>query len=484
MYDFPSAPTPGQEYTPPVGGQTYIWQPPRWLVKGIPPTAAGGGIPEAPVDSQQYAREDANWTVVEGGGSDWGIKSKFTYVAPDDNPPGTGQIKTNNLGNEVWIDWSDADGNYMEAWVGVLVPGALLVMQNTENPLDWRSYKILDVDVSSAPYAVISVEAFFYNSGGGGPYVWVYAAPGSGIGGGGVEEAPTDGTQYGRQSGAWTEVAAGVSDWADITGKPATFPPTLPIAQSGVTNLTTDLAGKAPTVHTHVQADVANLVADLATKAPLVSPTFTGDPRAPTPTAGDNDTSIATTAFVTGALTTAKATANTDYVNVVGDTMTGNLVVNPGNIQISKPGAYPGLFIDYDSTFGGYLQVTKVFAPRYEHYFDDTAYYFKKYNDAGTGVNAFTLTRSNGLITVLGDPTAALGIATKQYVDNKASGLTDAPSDGKQYVRKDGAWVETPFIFDTNGDAVIKFGATIMVRIKPTGLILTKDDIEVFSVSV
>jgi hypothetical protein len=37
-------------------------------------------------------------------------------------------------------------------------------------------------------------------------------------------------------------------------------------------------------------------------KAPLASPLFTGDPRAPTPTAGDNDTSIATTAFVTAAV--------------------------------------------------------------------------------------------------------------------------------------------------------------------------------------
>lgn len=33
-------------------------------------------------------------------------------------------------------------------------------------------------------------------------------------------------------------------------------------------------------------------------KADISSPTFTGDPKAPTPTAGDNDTSIATTAFV------------------------------------------------------------------------------------------------------------------------------------------------------------------------------------------
>jgi len=72
----------------------------------------------------------------------------------------------------------------------------------------------------------------------------------------------------------------GTTSWTGITDKPATFPPTLPIAQSGVTNL----------------------VSDLALKAPLASPVFTGNPTAPTPTAGDNDTSIATTAFVTAAL--------------------------------------------------------------------------------------------------------------------------------------------------------------------------------------
>jgi hypothetical protein len=46
--------------------------------------------------------------------------------------------------------------------------------------------------------------------------------------------------------------------------------------------------------------------------APLASPTFTGDPKAPTPTAGDNDTSIATTAFVSNAI----ASAAPSYVGV------------------------------------------------------------------------------------------------------------------------------------------------------------------------
>jgi hypothetical protein len=41
-----------------------------------------------------------------------------------------------------------------------------------------------------------------------------------------------------------------------------------------------------------------NLTVDLSTYAPLASPAFTGNPTAPTPSIGDNDTSIATTAFV------------------------------------------------------------------------------------------------------------------------------------------------------------------------------------------
>lgn len=62
-----------------------------------------------------------------------------------------------------------------------------------------------------------------------------------------------------------------------------------------------------------------------ATKANLASPVFTGDPRAPTPATADNDTSIATTAFVKnqGYATTA---ALGNYVLKAGDTMTGQLL--------------------------------------------------------------------------------------------------------------------------------------------------------------
>src|SRR6478736_2713696 len=54
-----------------------------------------------------------------------------------------------------------------------------------------------------------------------------------------------------------------------------------------------------------------------ASYAPLASPVLTGDPKAPTPLAGDNDTSIATTAFVKmqGYLTSGDITGKADLAS-------------------------------------------------------------------------------------------------------------------------------------------------------------------------
>ena len=50
------------------------------------------------------------------------------------------------------------------------------------------------------------------------------------------------------------------------------------------------------------ESAVTNLTTDLAAKAPLASPTFTGTPAADTASAGTNTTQLATTAFVTTAV--------------------------------------------------------------------------------------------------------------------------------------------------------------------------------------
>ena len=71
-------------------------------------------------------------------------------------------------------------------------------------------------------------------------------------------------------------------------------------AESDVTSLVVDLAGKAASVHTHAEADVTSLVADLGLKAPLASPSLTGVPISTTAAADVNTTQIATTAYVVG----------------------------------------------------------------------------------------------------------------------------------------------------------------------------------------
>jgi hypothetical protein len=68
------------------------------------------------------------------------------------------------------------------------------------------------------------------------------------------------------------------------------------------------------TNHTNTQliSTVSGLQTELDLKAPIASPVFTGNPTAPTPTAGDADASIATTAFVTNAVGTRTPEAPND----------------------------------------------------------------------------------------------------------------------------------------------------------------------------
>ena len=75
---------------------------------------------------------------------------------------------------------------------------------------------------------------------------------------------------------------------------PATARTNLGLGGAAVLNVGT----VASTVAAGDDSRFASLVAVDATKAPLISPALTGNPTAPTASPGDNDTSIATTAFV------------------------------------------------------------------------------------------------------------------------------------------------------------------------------------------
>lgn len=67
-----------------------------------------------------------------------------------------------------------------------------------------------------------------------------------------VEEAPIDGTQYGRRNGAWEAVSANSIAWGNITG-----------TLSNQLDLQAALDGKAASSHTHVEADITDLQAYL-----------------------------------------------------------------------------------------------------------------------------------------------------------------------------------------------------------------------------
>jgi hypothetical protein len=123
----------------------------------------------------------------------------------------------------------------------------------------------------------------------------------------------------------YVEVSPGVTS---VTG-------TAPVVSSGGTTPAISMAAATSSVNGYLTS------ADWSTfngKAPLASPTFTGDPKAPTATAGDNDTSIATTAFVQTAIAPLAPTAET-YSRIVNGAMQHSQ--ENGNIGASTSGYYP-----------------------------------------------------------------------------------------------------------------------------------------------
>lgn len=81
-------------------------------------------------------------------------------------------------------------------------------------------------------------------------------------------------------------------------------------------------AGSDPV--TLAQSQVTNLSTDLAAKAALASPTFTGTPAAPTAAVDTDTTQIATTAYVVGQGYLKSATAASTYAPLASPALTGN----------------------------------------------------------------------------------------------------------------------------------------------------------------
>lgn len=285
-----------------------------------------------------------------------------------------------------------------------------------------------------------------------------------------------NGTDY---SVAWTTVSSSSAAWGSITGtlsaqgdlntalglkaplaSPAlTGTPTAPTATAGTS--TTQIATTAfvtavdilkaniasptftgtpaaPTAtagtNTTQLATTAFVTTAVSTKANLASPTFTGDPKAPTPATSDNDTSIATTAFVKAqgytttpgdryatTSTTSNAISNGTKTFTVGS---GLSYTPTQDVTV----AYTGDPLNYHMhaqvvSYSGTTLVVNVA----QHTGSGT---FNTWTINVGGISSYAIWGSiSGTLSDQTDLQSAL--------DAK---LTDAPSDGNYYIRKDAAW--------------------------------------------
>ncbi len=101
-----------------------------------------------------------------------------------------------------------------------------------------------------------------------------------------------------------TSDANGLASWTTPSTTATAYSGTLPVANggTGAATLTGYIKGTGTTAMT---ASASIPVADVLGAAPLASPEFTGTPAAPTATAGTSSTQVATTEFVTNAVSTA-----------------------------------------------------------------------------------------------------------------------------------------------------------------------------------
>jgi phage-related tail fiber protein len=142
----------------------------------------------------------------------------------------------------------------------------------------------------------------------------------------------------------------------------------------------------------------ATIAAALGLKAPLASPVFIGDPKAPTAPVGDNDLSIANTAFVYAVLASLGIAPNTINTNVLAAGTDLNTVVTYGVYSQTAVGGAT-LALNYPKATAGTLTVLRGSATIVNQQ-------YQEYN------NGQLWTRS----IYNGTPSAWLPLATEDYV--------------------------------------------------------------------
>lgn len=193
-------------------------------------------------------------------------------------------------------------------------------------------------------------------------------------------------------------------------------------------------------------------------KANINSPTFTGDPKAPTPTAADNDTSLATTAFVKTVISTGGYVKNLGLddnivdaraLNVSGDGTSGQFLVSDGDGSFS-----------WQSEASGYIQTPDTTAPTTRDNGDALQEGDIYYNTADDELNTYDgseWSSVSGLGSILG----------------KRGSLTTVASSTSSYTATQDGWYQGSATTSTGGTTTITASITAPTQIAVSGGVLT-----------
>jgi hypothetical protein len=231
------------------------------------------------------------------------------------------------------------------------------------------------------------------------------------------EVGASDDTWGPKLNGNWTSVDSIVAGKAPLASPVLTGDPKAPTPATADND--TSIATTA-----FVKAQ-GYLTAVPGTYALLASPVFTGDPQAPTPSAADNDTSISTTAFVKTAIATKIDEAPSDNVQYVRK----NAAWSPVSVP---PGTYIGDAAP-SSPSAGQLWFQSSTGNTFIYYNDGNTFQWVQINSGGV----------------------------QQAI------ATDAPSDGNSYFRQDGVWSAS--IVQFNGGIIAHKGQIAVGYVKQKG---------------
>jgi hypothetical protein len=258
---------------------------------------------------------------------------QYQFSNSTSEPPGAQEIRLNNATQSaatlLWASHTTSSGINIKQFLSAATTGAKLILQDKNDNTNYIKFDVTSSPVDKSTYWEFPVSVTV--SGGNLPNAAILASVTAATAGGG-----------GNVSNVGTPTNGQLAQWTDAT---------------------------------HIQGIAVSSLG----LASLASPIFTGDPQAPTPTTADNDTSIATTAFVK-AQGYATIASLASYAPLASPALTGSPTAPTAAVGTSTTQIATTAFVDAESV--------------------------AKAGDTMTGA-----------LTLPADPTTGLQAATKQYVD-------------------------------------------------------------------